>query len=76
MGITGKILKCIGNFLHCRQQRVVVESVCSSWSYVSSGMPQGSVLSHIISSSISMIYLAVFHVGSECMEMTLSVFQE
>ena len=25
VGITGKILNCIGNYLHCRQQRVVVE---------------------------------------------------
>ena len=34
VGITGKNLNWIGNFLHCRQQRVVVEGVCSSWSHV------------------------------------------
>ena len=43
MGITGKILNLIGNFLLCRQQRVVIEGVCSNWSHVSSGVPHGSV---------------------------------
>ena len=35
MGITGQILNWIGNFLHCRQQRVVFEGVYSSWRHVS-----------------------------------------
>ena len=48
MGITGKILNWIGNCLQNRQQRVVIECVCCSWSHVSSGVPHGSVLGPVL----------------------------
>ena len=43
-GIKGELLKWIENFLCQRKQRVVIGVAPSSWSDVTGGIPQGSVL--------------------------------
>ena len=43
-GISGILLKIMGNFLVNRYQRVVLNEQVSRWTAVSAGIPQGSIL--------------------------------
>ncbi|XP_071944903.1 uncharacterized protein [Antedon mediterranea] len=47
-GINGNLLKWIECFLLGRKQRVAIKGTLSSWSHVTSGIPQGSVLGPIL----------------------------
>ena len=47
-GISGNLLLWIEDFLHERKQRVVLNSQSSSWTEVTRGIPQGSVLGLIL----------------------------
>ena len=43
-GITGPLLLLIESYLSSRQQRVILNGKSSDWSFITAGVPQGSVL--------------------------------
>ena len=47
-GISGSLLKLIGNYLSDRKQRVVLNNFNSEYSKIESGVPQGSVLGPLL----------------------------
>ena len=47
-GITGDVLRWIGEWLKDREQRVVINGIMSAWIYVVSGVHQGSILGPLL----------------------------
>ena len=47
-GVSGKLLKLFGNYLHGRKQRVVLNGSYSGFLPIESGVPQGSVLGPLL----------------------------
>ena len=43
-GITGPLLVLIESYLSSRQQRIILNGKSSDWSFLTAGVPQGSVL--------------------------------
>ena len=48
VGIRGKLITWIGNFLLNRRQHVLIDGTSSEWSDVTSGVPQGSILGPLL----------------------------
>ena len=47
-GISGNLLRLLQNYLKDRKQRVVINGSYSDYSNIESGVPQGSVLGHLL----------------------------
>ena len=47
-GVSGKLLKLFQNYLNNRKQRVVLNGFSADYSAIESGVPQGSVLGHLL----------------------------
>ena len=43
-GITGNLLAWFENYLYMRHQKVSINNTCSSYKFITAGVPQGSVL--------------------------------
>ena len=47
-GISGNLLKLLGDFLYCRKQQVVLNGQRSSWENANAGVSQGSILGPLL----------------------------
>ena len=47
-GISGNLYNLLENYLQNRQQRVVLNGICSDWKNLEAGVPQGSVLGPLL----------------------------
>ena len=48
LGICNPLLHWIGDYLKDRRHRVSIDGISSDWKYVSSGVPQGSIIGLIL----------------------------
>ena len=64
----GDLLLWIKNFLHDRQQRVIIGDSSSNWIPVTSGIPQGSLLGQIL----FLIYIDDLPGALDCLQMMQS----
>ena len=48
LGVNGKFIDLLKDFLKDRYQRVVLNGQCSSWEHIQAGVPQGSILGPLL----------------------------